>query len=135
MTVLHLDTHVIIWLAAGEHDRIPLTVREQLGTSTTLRHSPQVRMELEYLAAKGVLTQHPEQVLGALRAVGLQEEATVPYARVVDHATDAAMSAWEHRDPFDRLIVAHARAAGARLVTKDQRIRGHWAGSGLVVWD
>lgn len=30
------------------------------------------------------------------------------------------------RDPFDRLIVANARAAGARLVTKEEQILRHY---------
>jgi PIN domain nuclease of toxin-antitoxin system len=29
-------------------------------------------------------------------------------------------------DPFDRLIVANAKAAGAPLVTKDEGIRRHY---------
>lgn len=134
MTTLHLDTHVIVWLAAGEHGRIPSQVRDLLGEAE-LRHSPQVRMELEYLSAKGVVSQPAEHVLASVRGLGLQEETSVPYGRVVDLATDAAMIDWEHRDPFDRLIVAHARADGAQLVTKDQRIRQHWAGGGLILWD
>ncbi|MFT4034215.1 MAG: PIN domain-containing protein [Patulibacter sp.] len=133
MTALHLDTHVIVWLAAGEHARIPSAVKARLGTGALL-HSPQVRMELEYLAAKGVLTATPEQVLGSLRGLGLREETSMPYDRVVDCATDAAMRDWEHRDPFDRLIVAHARADGALLITKDQRIREYWSGA-LAIWD
>lgn len=133
MTTLHLDTHVVVWLAAGERTRIPQLVRDQLNAGV-LRHSPQVRMELEYLANKGVLTVSPEQVLSSLHPTGLREETEVPYHRVIDHATDAAMSGWEHRDPFDRLIVAHARAAGARLITKDRQIRDHWP-SDLASWD
>jgi len=30
------------------------------------------------------------------------------------------------RDPFDRLIVAHAAANDARLLTKDEKIRRHY---------
>jgi PIN domain nuclease of toxin-antitoxin system len=31
------------------------------------------------------------------------------------------------RDPFDRLIVANAKAAGAPLVTRDERIHKHYS--------
>ena len=39
-----------------------------------------------------------------------------------------SISAWKHRDPADRLIVATARVYGAHLLTDDERIRE----SGLV---
>lgn len=130
---LHLDTHVVVWLAAGEHARIPAEVIAQLN-SEDVRHSPQVRLELEYLVHKGAITASPAAVLGALHPIGLREESEVAFGRVVDHATDVAMAAWTHRDPFDRLIVAHARAAGARLVTKDRSIRAHWPPE-LILWD
>lgn len=39
--------------------------------------------------------------------------------------THALKESWT-RDPFDRLIVANAKAAGAPLITKDERIRKHY---------
>ena len=39
--------------------------------------------------------------------------------------TQALREKWT-RDPFDRLIVANAKAAGAPLITKDERIRKHY---------
>ena len=41
--------------------------------------------------------------------------------RIADEV--ARISAWEHRDPADRLIVATARVFGASLLTDDERIR------------
>jgi PIN domain nuclease of toxin-antitoxin system len=45
---------------------------------------------------------------------------------------DCALSETWARDPFDRLIVANARARDAVLVTKDERILRHYP---LAVWD
>ena len=45
----------------------------------------------------------------------------LPFASVVEQALDQVCP-W---DPFDRLIVAHARANNAALITKDERIRQH----------
>lgn len=42
---------------------------------------------------------------------------------VSDIDMDAALAVrslpWHHRDPFDRLLIAHAQAMGATLVTHD----------------
>lgn len=38
-------------------------------------------------------------------------------------AASAATLEWRHQDPADRLIVATVIALGARVVTKDERIR------------
>lgn len=43
----------------------------------------------------------------------------------------AASLAWT-RDPFDRLIAAHAIVAGAPLITADQTIQENLS---LAVWD
>lgn len=40
----------------------------------------------------------------------------------VEAVASAGALEWEHRDPFDRLLVAHARRLGLPLLTADQRI-------------
>ena len=40
-------------------------------------------------------------------------------------AEAAGALAWDHADPFDRMLVAQARRAGLVLVTADGRIRAH----------
>ena len=37
----------------------------------------------------------------------------------LDHARRAGLLAWQHRDPFDRMLAAQAQAEGAALVTGD----------------
>ena len=39
--------------------------------------------------------------------------------------TDAALMKWEHRDPFDRMIVATAKRFGMHVITSDQTILAH----------
>jgi len=46
----------------------------------------------------------------------------LPFRLVVDYALKQSWG----RDPFDRLIVANAKAADAPLVTKDERIHQNY---------
>lgn len=45
--MIHLDTHVVIWLYAGEINRFPETLRDAMA-SEELAISPAVIMELQY---------------------------------------------------------------------------------------
>lgn len=134
---LHLDTHVVVWLYGEERGRIPVPLRHRLAVAS-LRYSPTVRMELGYLHAKGRVTDTPEQIVGSLaKSINLREEPDsnhASFSRIIDEACGGAISDWDNRDPFDRLIVAHARAADALLVTKDQSMHDRWPG-GFAVWD
>jgi PIN domain nuclease of toxin-antitoxin system len=85
--------------------------------------SPVVELELQLLHEIGRILKGPDAVLHALgREIGLQVT-TTEYRSVV---TTARALEWT-RDPFDRLIVADAILAGAKLVTKDRLIRKHCA--------
>ena len=116
--MIHLDTHVVVWIVAGYVDRLPASVVERL-EAEAVAVSPMVRLELTYLHEIGRLTSAPDRILGELRrATGLVEDATT-FAEVV---TEAEAMTWT-RDPFDRIIAAQAVAAGCPLATADRRIR------------
>jgi len=124
---LHLDTHVVVWLAAGNH-QFPTGVRLALNQQP-LRFSPMVRLELTYLHEVGRISQTPERLLAGLaEMVGLAEDGTA--FGLVAHLAAAQTFT---RDPFDRMITAQALAAKARLATKDRIIRA--AHPSLTVWD
>jgi PIN domain nuclease of toxin-antitoxin system len=80
--------------------------------------SPMVELELTLLRDIGRIRPKPSAVLSALaRDIGLQMSEisfreTIGQAKLLD---------WT-RDPFDRVIVGEALAAGAMLVTKDRSI-------------
>ena len=119
--VVFLDTHVAVWLFA-EADRIPGQVQAFLDASE-LYVSPMARLELSLLHEIGRVKDPASAVLGALRRdLGLQVEESgwARAAEIADHLT------WT-RDPFDRLITAHAMSFGAVLCTRDARIREHYA--------
>jgi PIN domain nuclease of toxin-antitoxin system len=78
-------------------------------------------LELQYLYELRRVSFPASEIIGNLaRTVGLVVS-DAPWNHVV--AVAAGLS-WT-RDPFDRLIVANALAAGCRLVTADERIRQH----------
>ncbi|MEW5973615.1 MAG: type II toxin-antitoxin system VapC family toxin [Pseudomonadota bacterium] len=53
-----------------------------------------------------------------------EEEGFRPLPISLFHGTSAGLLVWEHRNPFDRMLVAQAQAEGLELVTADARILG-----------
>ncbi len=90
--------------------------------------SPIVELELTYLYEIGRVSEPADMPLAALRrSIGLQ----VADVAVVELARAAIPLSWT-RDPFDRLIAAHAIVADAPLVTADKTIRENLP---LATWD
>lgn len=125
--MIHLDTHVVVWLAGGESRRIPGALRRRLEAEPPAV-SPMVALELDLLYEIGRIRSPSLAVLDHLEAtVGLTLS---PVA--FPSAVAAARSLGWTRDPFDRLIVASALAQGAELATADTIIRANYA---LATWD
>lgn len=118
--MIHLDTHVLVWVLAGEHSRLPLPVRTLLDTER-LAISPMVSLELTYLHEIGRITTSAEELLEALRPALELVVSTVPFPHIV---AAAASLTWT-RDPFDRVIAGNALADGATLLTADRTLRTH----------
>lgn len=120
--MIHLDTHVVLWLGAGEHQRLSPGVAELIRTEE-LGISPMVVFELEILHEIGRVSVPADVVVSEMRsATGLRVD-DWPFGDVVRRASTAAFGFT--RDPFDRLVSAHAALAGVELVTKDRRLRQH----------
>jgi PIN domain nuclease of toxin-antitoxin system len=120
--VAHLDTHVVVWLYAGELERIPREVQAHL-EAHNLQISPAVVLELQFLFEIRRVAEPAQSVVTALEgALGLAVS-SLSFQRVVANAIEQVWT----RDPFDRLIVAQAQAQGVSLVTADKLIRKHYA--------
>ena len=118
--MVFLDTHVVVWLFA-EADRIPPSVRQRIDEAE-LFVSPMVRLELSLLAEIGRVRLPAEAFLSALQRdldLQVEESGWLHCAEIADHL------GWT-RDPFDRLIVAHAIAFAAPLCTGDRHLRDHY---------
>lgn len=123
--ITYLDTHVVVWLAAGQVELLSPRAR-QLVEADTLRISPMVLLELQYLYEVGKVGAPGAAVLERVApALGLR----VCEERFFTVAREAALHTWT-RDPFDRIIVA--QAGPHCLLTKDRLIREHCPSA---VWD
>lgn len=115
---VHLDTHVALWLAAGDQRRLkPIAARLRRGP---LFVSPIALVEMEVLHEIGRIRAPVNDVWEILNEHGVAEAAgdirlVGQYARSLG---------WT-RDPFDRFIVGHALANRALLLTADETLRAH----------
>jgi PIN domain nuclease of toxin-antitoxin system len=125
--LIHLDTHAVVWLYQGEVERFPPALLRFMGARRPLV-SPMVRLELAFLHEIGRLNQSSQVILDALRTSADLGIAESSFDRV---AGLAAGLAWT-RDPFDRMIAAHALADNVPLVTKDGSLLDHCA---VARWD
>ncbi len=120
--IAYLDTNVVVWLAQGAIARISRKAQGVLERADLLI-SPMMLIELEYLYES-------KRIKLPARDVRLKIEHEIG-VRVCDLSFLSVASAgldekWT-RDPFDRMIVAHAKANGfAPLVSADEEIQKHY---------
>ena len=119
--MIHLDTHVLVRLYLGQAEELGSAARRAIEVQELIV-SPAAILELEFLHEIGRLRPAASTVISALgQDIGLRVS-DLPFWTVVDHALKETWG----RDPFDRLIVANAKASGAALITKDEKIHRHY---------
>ncbi len=119
--LVYLDTHAVVWLYAGELSLFPKEAR-RLMEDKPLVISPIVLLELQYLLEIGKIKTGPDKILKYLeKNIGLKV-CRLEFYKII---AQAISQDWT-RDPFDRLIVAHASIAGAVLISKDESVGKHY---------
>lgn len=121
----YLDTQVVVWLASGRTEKLSSAAEAAIEESDVVV-SPVVLLELAYLHEVGRLIKPPLALLNQLESqIGLtQSDCSLAALMGI-----AVFESWTW-DPFDRLIVAHARADRmSSLVTSDSKIRRNYANS------
>ena len=119
--LIYLDTHVAAWLFAGRVELFPPVVRTLLEENELLV-SPIVVLELQYLYEIQRTAEPARVVVESLEdTIGLKV-CDQPFPPIIGAALDQQWT----RDPFDRILVAHAALRGSPLVTRDQTIRDHY---------
>jgi PIN domain nuclease of toxin-antitoxin system len=104
-----LDTNALIWLASDHRRAAPLVRARQ-----RLYVSPACLLELQMLVETGRV-----RLEGGLDALAADPRWAVDTPDSGAWFQDAWSYAWT-RDPFDRLIVAHAHLRGWKLASGDQ---------------
>lgn len=119
--MVHLDTHVVVWLYMGDIERLSSRVKD-LMEKEELVISPIVSLELTFLHEIDRLSVDAAEVIGYLGATVDLVQDGAAFAAVV---AAAARFNWT-RDPFDRLIVAQSQLSEAPLITKDRHLLDHY---------
>jgi len=125
--IIFVDTHVVVWLYIGNTELFSKMALEKI-RKNELYISPVVKLELRYLYEIGRINEKPEKILKSLnREIGLK----VSENSFGDIINEAIKLSWT-RDPFDRIITAHASINGVRLITKDTSILSNYK---HAIWD
>lgn len=108
-----LDTHVLLWWLADAPELSP-TARE-------IVRSPE---HVVFVSAASVWEIRIKEALGKVRVGPAFEQvlAKQPFEKLaitLDHAHAVRELPLHHRDPFDRMLIAQARAEELALVTHD----------------
>jgi len=115
--MIYLDTNVVIWVSAKAVDQLSQTVSDIIDNSHSLFISPMVALELEYLYEIKKISKKPSAIIEHLaKGIGLQRCEKAFW----DVATQAINCKWT-REPFDRLITAHAAIDDNILLTRDKK--------------
>ena len=112
-SVILLDTNAVIWLDAN-HPRA-----RKLARLPGLMVSPATLLELQLLDEVGRL-----RLRSGVRSLIDRDLWGLDEPPATEWFLSAAEETWT-RDPFDRLIVAHARLRRLRLATGDRAVLAH----------
>ncbi len=112
MTLL-LDTHVFLWWRADDR-RLGRAARTAIVEADVVFVSAATAWEAAIKAALGRL-RYPDTIEAGVEASGFEK---LPIT--LAHAELAARLPPHHADPFDRMLVAQAKAEGLTLVTHDR---------------
>ncbi|MDX2073069.1 MAG: PIN domain-containing protein [Alphaproteobacteria bacterium] len=122
MTRTYVDTHVVVWLRENKLRKFSKAALRELERAETLLVSPVVKLELAYLQEIGGLTISPEKMLDSKTLNFDFEISNMSFAPICEAAQSIAWT----RDLFDRLLVAEATIANAKLITADTKIHAHY---------
>jgi len=121
LSAILLDTHTLLWLVSTP-ERVSTAAREQIADSTrevmvsaVSAWEIAIKTRLGRLNGEPLLSAWPD-ILSAMAVTEVAIEAA--------DAILAGRLAWNHRDPFDRMIVAQAARRGLTIATGDADISG-----------
>lgn len=115
---LLLDTHALLWWLADERlgDSARAAITEpgnQVVVSAASAWEISIKKAFRKLNAPDDLEQQ------------MDENGFAPLQITVAHGLAAGRLPRHHEDPFDRMIIAQARAEGLTIVTRDERFKAY----------
>lgn len=128
--MLLLDTHALLWLVS-EPERVPARAREACADAGTRRWVSVASVwELSIKVGLGKLS----LPLALPEFIASRMDRTVAALMPISlaHTLAVADMPRHHGDPFDRMLVAQARAEGLTLVSGDPAMRAYDV---PVLWD
>lgn len=113
---LLLDTHVFVWWTLADSRIRESWVEAIVDPVNTVYVSAATAWEIE-----------TKKRLGKLRFSYTVDELVPqfgfsPLSITVAHATRSGLLEWEHKDPFDRMLVAQSTSEGLAMVTADEAV-------------
>lgn len=124
MNLAYLDSHVAAW-AYGEKRRLTKEARRLIERNELLL-SPMAYLELEFLFDRRRIRAGGKTVYEYLHTKLGVTLCNLPFPAIAAEALDCK---WTN-DPFDRIIVSHAKANNnAILITSDMKIAEHYPGA------
>ena len=118
MTLL-LDTHILLWWL-DDHPALPAAAAAAIADpEADVVVSAATVWEIDVKTALGML-EAPGDLLDALHVNGFD---TLSITAI--HALDAGALPAHHGDPFDRMLIAQARAEVLTLGSVDERFRAY----------
>jgi len=115
------DSHALVWFALGDR-RFPAELRRKLEEpGTEFIVSAVCIWEITAKFHRGKWSEAAAFV--ADLDITLRGSPYVPLPVTIEHARVAGSLAWDHRDPFDRMLAAQSQIECAPLVTADRAFR------------
>lgn len=119
-----LDTHILLWILV-DPEKVPGPTRrlvEDRGNRVWFSAASIWEIAIKHSLEKADFTVAPGTIWRAARETGLEELAVT-----AEHSIGVDSLPWLHRDPFDRLLVAQARATGMKLLSVDPKVNAYFS--------
>jgi PIN domain nuclease of toxin-antitoxin system len=114
----YLDTQIVVWLYGGKPQKLTAEAKRQIERNDLLI-SPLVLLELQYLFDRKRIAVDPWTIFNFLHTTIGLDLCQLPFSTVIRESLDIAWTS----EPFDRIIVAQAKANGeSLLITADEAI-------------
>jgi len=115
---------MLLWTLV-DPDRVPAPMKRVIqdsGTRIWFSAASIWEIAIKHSLARRDFPVEPETIWKGARETGFEE---LPVTAEQAMGVDALP--WRHKDPFDRLLVAQARAAGMRLLSLDPVVNAYFS--------